>query len=145
MPTHLRKHRKKRGHRTVGYGRIGQHRKHPAGRGNAGGQHHHRIMMDKYHPGYFGKVGMRYFHKTKNQFFCPTINLDKLWTLVPEEAREQATADKAPVIDCIAKGIFKVLGKGVLPDKPVVVKAKFFSKLAEKKIKEAGGECVLSA
>jgi ribosomal protein L15 len=37
--------------------------KHPGGRGLAGGQHHHRTNMDKYHPGYFGKVGMRYFHK----------------------------------------------------------------------------------
>ena len=26
----------------------------------AGGQHHHRTNIDKYHPGYFGKVGMRY-------------------------------------------------------------------------------------
>ena len=26
---------------------AGKHRKHPGGRGNAGGQHHHRIMMDK--------------------------------------------------------------------------------------------------
>lgn len=34
----------------------GKHRKHPGGRGNAGGEHHHRINMDKYHPGYFGKV-----------------------------------------------------------------------------------------
>ena len=52
----LRKNRKKRGHVSAGHGRIGKHRKHPGGRGNAGGQHHHRIMMDKYHPGYFGKV-----------------------------------------------------------------------------------------
>jgi large subunit ribosomal protein L27Ae len=42
-------------------------------------------------------------------------------------------------------GIHKVLGKGQLPAQPVVVKAKFFSKLAEKKIKEAGGACVLTA
>ncbi len=35
---------------------LGKHRKHPGGRGNAGGQHHHRINFDKYHPGYFGKV-----------------------------------------------------------------------------------------
>lgn len=49
--------RKKRGHVSAGHGRVGKHRKHPGGRGNAGGQHHHRIMMDKYHPGYFGKVG----------------------------------------------------------------------------------------
>ena len=57
MPSRLSKNRKKRGHVSAGHGRIGKHRKHPGGRGNAGGQHHHRIMMDKYHPGYFGKVG----------------------------------------------------------------------------------------
>jgi len=43
--------------------------------------------MDKYHPGYFGKVGMRYFHKTQNKFHCPTINVEKLWTLVSAEVR----------------------------------------------------------
>lgn len=45
----------------------------------------------------------------------------------------------------LLQGIFKVLGKGRLPAIPVIVKAKFFSKLAEKKIKEAGGACVLTA
>lgn len=44
----------------------------------AGGQHHHRTNLDKYHPGYFGKVGMRYFHKLKNQFWKPVINLEKV-------------------------------------------------------------------
>lgn len=63
---------------SAGYGRIGKHRKTPGGRGMAGGQHHHRTNIDKYHPGYFGKVGMRYFHKTKQQFWKPTINLDKV-------------------------------------------------------------------
>jgi ribosomal protein L15 len=63
---------------SAGYGRIGKHRKSPGGRGMAGGQHHHRTNIDKYHPGYFGKVGMRYFHKTKQQFWKPTINLDKV-------------------------------------------------------------------
>jgi ribosomal protein L15 len=43
---------------TFGYGRVGKHRKHPGGRGNAGGLHHHRINVEKYHPGYFGKVGL---------------------------------------------------------------------------------------
>ncbi|CAG0882521.1 unnamed protein product, partial [Darwinula stevensoni] len=54
--THRKKTRKLRGHVSHGHGRIGKHRKHPGGRGNAGGQHHHRINFDKYHPGYFGKV-----------------------------------------------------------------------------------------
>jgi len=53
------------------------------------------------HPGYFGKVGMRYFHKTQNKFFCPVVNLDKLWSLVSEQTRTKAVAGKAPVIDCV--------------------------------------------
>lgn len=63
------------------------------------------------------------------------------------QAREAAAKDKssAPVIDITKFGKFKVLGKGQLPEQPVVVKAKFFSKLAEKKIKEVGGACVLTA
>lgn len=48
----------------------------------AGGQHHHRTNIDKYHPGYFGKVGMRYFHKTQNQYWKPVINLDKVRSIV---------------------------------------------------------------
>ena len=88
MTTRLRKHRKKRGHVSAGHGRIGKHRKHPAGRGNAGGFHHHRTNFDKYHPGYFGKVGMRYFHKTNNQFFKPIVNVDKLWAIMGEEVCE---------------------------------------------------------
>ena len=83
-------------------------------------------MMDKYHPGYFGKVGMRHFHKLKNHYHCPTINIDKLWTLVGEEKREECAKNtsQAPVIDLTDHGIFKLLGKGQLPKQPVVVKAR---------------------
>ena len=140
-----KKTRSVRGNVSHGKGRIGKHRKHPGGRGNAGGQHHHRIMWDKYHPGYFGKVGMRYFHKTKQKFFCPTVNVDKLWSLVSPQTRASAPKGKAPVIDCVRAGFYKVLGKGELPNQPVIVKAKFFSKDAEAKIKAVGGACVLIA
>ena len=80
--TNRKKTRKLRGHVSHGHGRIGihasllisliqftlhfsfcclgKHRKHPGGRGNAGGMHHHRINFDKYHPGYFGKVSWLY-------------------------------------------------------------------------------------
>jgi len=37
------------------------------------------------HPGYFGKVGMRHFHLTTQSAYCPTVNLDKLWSLVSEQ------------------------------------------------------------
>jgi len=110
--------------------------------------HHHRINFDKYHPGYFGKVGMRYYHKTNQKFFCPTINVDKLWTLVSEQTRTYyatAKTDKVPVIDCVKAGYFKVLGKGSLPNQPVIVRAKFFSRDAENKIKAVGGVAELVA
>jgi large subunit ribosomal protein L27Ae len=145
---HLKKTRKHRGHVSAGHGRVGKHRCHPGGRGNSGGQHHHRINFDKYHPGYFGKVGMRYFHKTQNQFHMPTINCDKLWSLVSEDTRKKYAAKDSkvvPVIDTGRAGIFKVLGKGLLPKQAMIVKAKFFSKIAEKKIKAVGGVCVLQA
>lgn len=33
---------------------------------------------DQYHPGYFGKVGMRHYHLLRNHYFRPTINIDKV-------------------------------------------------------------------
>ncbi|CAE7242924.1 RPL27AC, partial [Symbiodinium sp. KB8] len=145
--THLKKNRKKRSHVSAGHGRIGKHRKHPSGRGNAGGQHHHRILFDKFHPGYFGKVGMRYFHKTNQQYFCPTVNVDKLLNLVDASVISAAKADasKALVIDVTQHGFYKVLGTGTLPNLPLLVKARFVSAKAEQKIKAAGGAVELIA
>ena len=104
--------------------------------------------MDKFHPGYFGKVGMRRFHLKRNLQFCPGVNIDRLWSLMPTEVYEKAkenSSNVAPVLDVTKLGYFKVLGKGVLPSIPLVVKAKFFSKEAEKKIKAVGGACLLTA
>ena len=130
---------------SLGYGRVGKHRKHPGGRGKAGGQHHHRINFDKYHPGYFGKVGMRHFHLRRNVYFTPTVNVEKVWALVPTEVRDaHKKSENVPVIDCEKAGIFKVLGKGHLPKQPVIVRARSFTKLAEQKIKQVGGICELT-
>eukprot|EP00434_Breviolum_minutum_P009808 symbB.v1.2.008638.t1/scaffold540.1/size189765/3 len=127
MVAHLRKSRKMHGHRKRGHGRIGKHRKHPGGCGNAGGQHHHRINFDKYHPGYFGKVGMRNFHLIKHSKVIPIINVEQLWSLVSERTREhyKDRTDKAPVIDFMKAGYMKVCGKGKLPEQPVIVKARY--------------------
>uniref|UniRef100_A0A4W5QUN8 Large ribosomal subunit protein uL15 n=1 Tax=Hucho hucho TaxID=62062 RepID=A0A4W5QUN8_9TELE len=104
---------KLRGHVSHGHGRIGKHRKHPGGRGNAGGMHHHRINFDKYE-----QTRLNYAKKPEGP---------------------------APIIDAVRAGYFKVLGKGKLPKQPVIVKAKFFSRRAEEKIKAVGGACVLMA
>ncbi|CAE7643313.1 RPL27A [Symbiodinium pilosum] len=140
MTTRFKKNRKMHAHRKRGHGRIGKHRKHPGGCGNSGGQHHHRINFDKYHPGYFGKVGMRNFHLIKHGKVIPTINVERLWSLVSEQTRlfYKDKTDKAPVIDVLKAGYMKVLGKGQLPEQPVIVKARYFTKEAEEKIKAAG-------
>ncbi len=56
-----------------------------------------------------------------------------------------AKAGTAPVVDVTAHGYFKVLGGGQLPNKPLIVKARFVSKTAEEKIKAAGGAVLLTA
>ncbi|EPQ04881.1 GREB1-like protein [Myotis brandtii] len=85
--------------------------------------------------GVFGKVGTRHYHLKRNQSFCPT---DKL---VSEQTRVNAAKSKtgaAPIIDVVRSGYYKVLGKGKLPKQPVIVKAKFFSRRAEEKIRGVG-------
>lgn len=64
------------------------------------------------------------------------------WTKVGRKKRENITQNF--VVD-FCQGYYKVLGKGLLPKQPVIVKAKFFSRRAEEKIKEVGGACVLVA
>lgn len=75
----------------------------------------------------------------------------QLWSLVPAETREKylapgaAKSDTAPVLDLLSLGYSKVLGKGRIPEIPLIVKARYFSKEAEQKIKAAGGVVQLVA
>lgn len=62
---------------------------------------------------------------------------------IAEQAK--AHAGKALVLNVTDAGYFKVLGKGLLPKIPLIVKARYVSKLAEEKIREAGGAVVLTA
>ena len=90
---------------------------------------------------------MRHYHLKRNQSFCPTVNPDKPWTLVSGQTWVSTVKNKtrtAPIIDVVRLGYYKVLGNGKLPKQPVIVKAKFFSRRAEK-IKSIGGACVLVA
>lgn len=145
MPTRFKKTRHQRGSTFCGYGRVGKHKKHESGRGNAGGQHHHRINFDKYHPGYFGKCGMRHFHKKANPLWKPTINLNNLAKLIAPAAAASAKKGEAlPVVDLLSQGYAKLLGNGQVTV-PCIVKARWVSKKADKKIRKAGGAVVLQA
>lgn len=93
------------------------------------------------------------------RLFSQWLNVDKrlirsssyqLWSLIPQEKRDQYIADgkngdTAPVLDLLPLGYSKVLGKGRLPEVPLVVRARYFSKEAERKIKEVGGVVELVA
>lgn len=64
----------------------------------AGGQHHHRTNLDKYHPGYFGKVGMRRFHLLRNHQWKPEINVDKVSILfLPPKMAPMGSSLTSPV------------------------------------------------
>ena len=57
---------------------------------------------------------MRRYHLMRNPQWRPVINVDKLWTLVPEAEKEGLNADSqiVPVIDTLRHGYGKVLGNG---------------------------------
>ena len=57
---------------------------------------------------------MRHFHLTRNSYWRPIINVDKLWTLVPAEEKADLKEDSevVPVIDTLRAGYAKVLGNG---------------------------------
>ena len=57
---------------------------------------------------------MRVFHAQRNWKHCPAINIDKLWSLVPEATRTEAakSKDKAPVID-VTKSVSTYSREGV--------------------------------
>ena len=45
---------------------------------------------------------MRHFHYKKNLDYCPSVNVDRLWSLVPESVYEKAKSggeSSVPVID----------------------------------------------
>ena len=132
MPHKLRKIRKFRGSRTVGYGRIGQHR-------DSGSKGHRKVGRHKHlwsyvvtkEPDYFGKHGFtspQSLHRHEN-----TINLKKV-----EEIAQTSQGEKSQ-IDLAALGYTKLLGTGKVI-KPLTIQVPSYSKSAAEKIKKAGGE-----
>jgi large subunit ribosomal protein L27Ae len=56
---------------------------------------------------------MRRFHLKRGTTYCPGVNIDRLWSLIPSEVYEKAKAapsDKAPVLD-VTKLVSSVMCK----------------------------------
>lgn len=96
--------------------------------------------INKYHPGDFGRAGLRRYHLKRNQSSYPTVYLDKLWALVSEQTwvnpAEKHEAGAAPITDAVWWIVLlQSSGDGNLPKQPVTVscsvRAESFSKRTE--------------
>jgi len=139
MPHKLRKIRKKRGSRTQGYGRVGQHRKTSSKGYRKAGRHKHGwSYVIKYEPEYFGKKGFTSPKSLKVKE--NVINVGKLDEIAKKLS--QAKREEKVYIDLESLGYTKLLGTGKVT-KPLKVKVAACSSSAAEKIKEAGGEIII--
>ena len=136
MPTRLRKTRKTRGNRTLGWGRIGQHRKTGSRPYRKANRHKQGwSYVTTYEPNYFGKHGFTSRQsKTRN---TNVINLTRLETLAAKLPIEQT-------IDLTSMGYAKLLGTGKAT-RALTIKVQTASKSATEKITQAGGKILTEA
>jgi large subunit ribosomal protein L15 len=140
MPHRLRKIRKKRGSRTCGYGRVGQHRKSGSKGYRKAGRHKHGwSYVIKYEPEYFGKKGFTSPRSLKRE--VKVINVGEL----EEIAEKYGKIEEGKIlVDLESLGYTKLLGSGKLT-KPLIVKVPSCSKSAAEKIEEAGGKVLMES
>jgi large subunit ribosomal protein L15 len=130
MPHKLRKIRKKRGSRTQGYGRIGQHRDAGSKGNRKVGRHKHLwSKVVTYYPDYFGNHGFtspQSINRREN-----TLNIQKLTELAADNV----------AVNLTEMGYTKLLGAGKIT-RPLTVTISTCSKSAEEKIVQAGGKVI---
>lgn len=138
MPHKFRKIRKKRGSRTHGAGRVGQHRKGSKGRRKAGRHKEGWTYVIKHEPDYFGKKGFTSKQDLGRRFNI--VNVGELEELVDRQAAEKMVERKEGkiLLDLNKLGYNKLLGKGKITT-PILIKVVSYSELATKKIENAGG------
>ncbi len=140
-----KKSRKLRGRtRTMGWGRIGQHRKSGSRGGfGAAGMHKHKwTWVVKYAPNWFGKHGFTQPPRIKYGVY--TINVGELDELAKKLLIENKAVkeDDKIVINTVEMGYNRVLGRGKVT-LPLKIIALDVSEKAREKIEAAGGEIVL--
>jgi len=140
MPHRLRKIRKKRGSRTCGYGRVGQHRKSGSKGYRKAGRHKHGwTYVIKYEPEYFGKKGFTSPKSLKRE--VKVINVGELEEIAEKYGK---TEEGKILVDLESLGYTKLLGSGKVT-KPLIVKVASCSKSAAEKIEEPGGKVLMES
>lgn len=128
----------------MGWGQIGQHRKHGEKGGRKVGRHKHLwSYVIRYEPDYFGKTGFKTPKIAQGKAHPNTININQLDQIIEKQTRQKQITKKQgkPYIDLTALGYYKLLSKGTLT-KPALIKINTWSETAAKKIQEAGGKLI---
>jgi len=144
MPTKLKKTRKRRGSRLMGWGQVGQHRKHGEKGGRKVGRHKHLwSYVLRYEPDYFGKTGFKTPGSITGKSNPTTINITQIDQIIDKQTRQKKITKKQgkPYLDLTALGYQKLLATGK-PTKPIIIKINTWSEAAAKKIQEAGGKII---
>lgn len=134
MPTRLRKTRRMRGSRTMGYGQIGQHRHSgkQGGHGAAGLHKHKWSWMTINDPDHYGR----------DPFFIPGARKVEKWMNVGDLEGMVAQSSEGPIsLDLEAMGVEKLLGSGSVR-RAFNVKVGSFTESAKTKLEKAGGTIV---
>ena len=145
MADKVKHSRKLRGKCSHGYGRTNKHRKHSGGRGKCGAFKFMKTWYTRYHPDFFGKRGMNFYHIKKNAEIKKQISLARVYGLMSEEERYQIVAnkDKCPIIDVREFGYHVVVGGELSLKRPLIVKARYITPAAVTEIEKVGGKAVL--
>ncbi len=135
MATRLRKTRRLRGGRHMGWGQVGQHRAsgHKGGLGIAGLHKYHFSTLLKENPEHFGHDSTHPPHPIITRKWASVRDLDDLFSKFGKEEGGKK------IIDLITAGYDKLLGGGKISN-PYTVKVPRFTATAEEKIKSVGGE-----
>jgi large subunit ribosomal protein L15 len=128
----------------MGWGQIGQHRKHGEKGGRKVGRHKHLwSYVIRYEPNYFGKTGFKTPQSITGQSHPKTINITQIDQIIDKQTRQKQIHKKQgkPYLDLTALGYQKLLATGK-PTKPYIIKINTWSQTAAKKIEEAGGKII---
>ncbi|ACP35544.1 ribosomal protein L15 [Sulfolobus islandicus Y.G.57.14] len=135
-----KKSRKMRGSRTMGWGIRGQHRDRGSQGGRQIGMHKEKwSWLVKYGEGWYGKHGFR----NPTTKLTSAISLRKLNELLVSGSIKIKEIDGKKIVDLNELGYDKLLGGGII-SVPVTIKVGKATDRAIQKVKQIGGEVILS-
>jgi large subunit ribosomal protein L15 len=140
MPHKLRKVRKQRGSRYMGWGQVGQHRKAGGrgGKGKAGGRKHFWIRTVKYEKERYKSTG--FLPPSAKKPELATINVGELEDLALKVIGDYGVKG-GNELDLETLGIGRLLGRGSI-NVPLNIRVSYATMNAQEKIEEAGGSII---